>query len=422
MGDEIQIIRIHGTFAQSENDVGDAWWQKSSEFEKKLRNCLPQNFTFSERVFHWSGANLESHRTLAGNHLLFNFLLPNEREGKKYIVVAHSHGGNVVAHAFGMSLVNFYPLNHLIKVITIGTPYLEYRTRWNFTGMVFSGAAVLALLLIASIPLTVGYFVLVYFSADLFSLATLSLLAFQVFWLILIAVVLIVYFKSQVTNSLRDALVAPDFLVDNERGGWTALWSKYDEAIVGLKALSKLTSIFETFTSNATRKLGISETDYKKLIQKQKYSIWNLGETSKLGNFIYWRERLTNAFLAKIAFRFAKGWVSTGLPNLLVGNDVPGIQLLRVSECLDSELDSFPLPKEIDEELLEAAQKITKESGVKLREQITVSADNDPPIQIEDVESLFNGLVHCGYFNNQNVIQLVAELIAEAKIQIREYD
>src|SRR5262245_4047897 len=128
------VLLIHGTAAQHPDDAGELWWQQSSEFGADLQSklgstvrvqpCVPEQAS----VFHWSGANSERDRRLAGRRL-FQALAGREREPAcpPYSLVGHSHGGSVIHHALLTAVRKGVPLTKLRSWMTIATPFLEFR-------------------------------------------------------------------------------------------------------------------------------------------------------------------------------------------------------------------------------------------------------------------------------------------------------
>ena len=141
-----RIILVHGTQFHSDDDdsfsfqaIGDtrtstAWWQKHSFFRGFLTKQIQAGVEKSgdDREFEidnwdWDGHNTESCRRDEGRRLL-RHLRKLDREGQKYHIIAHSHGGSVVWHALTESMP-FRELKGLQSATTVGTPYLMYRPR-----------------------------------------------------------------------------------------------------------------------------------------------------------------------------------------------------------------------------------------------------------------------------------------------------
>ncbi|MCG0288028.1 hypothetical protein [Streptomyces sp. PSAA01] len=95
------VILVHGTFAgdKERRDEGDRWWQRGSSAWCALTEALPKGTRLPDgQLFHWTGANKQSKRLSASMQLLI-FLLKLERQGIRYHLVGHSHGGSVIWEA-----------------------------------------------------------------------------------------------------------------------------------------------------------------------------------------------------------------------------------------------------------------------------------------------------------------------------------
>ena len=136
------VILVHGTYAGDEANEGQKWWQPGSPVVSQLQSRLPRGVRIAEdsEVFHWSGENSERARSKAALNLL-DRLRTLEEEGRDYHLVGHSHGGSVIWNALKAKSLGRQPLNHLKSWTTVGTPYLQHRSRsvfnlWNVAGVV----------------------------------------------------------------------------------------------------------------------------------------------------------------------------------------------------------------------------------------------------------------------------------------------
>jgi pimeloyl-ACP methyl ester carboxylesterase len=120
------VLLIHGTSA---NEPA-SWWLPSSEFCQKLDSALLQRksparcwtHVGTRKVFAWTGHNLETERRIGGDRLAKEIRdLESITDIRRYHIVAHSHGGNVVLHAL-RSLAE--DPKKLGAVIFLGTPVL----------------------------------------------------------------------------------------------------------------------------------------------------------------------------------------------------------------------------------------------------------------------------------------------------------
>jgi pimeloyl-ACP methyl ester carboxylesterase len=124
-GGKTIVITVHGTNDGAEGTPPDLkWWQPESAFSRAVRARLAQAGQSAEIVAHkWTGANSAMAREQAAERLA---KLIRKHRGKHVHVVAHSHGGNVAAHA--AELVGWGRRDSsLATLTTVGTPFFESR-------------------------------------------------------------------------------------------------------------------------------------------------------------------------------------------------------------------------------------------------------------------------------------------------------
>ena len=127
---EAVTLLVHGTYANDASSQGDRWWQSGSEFCSRLQALLPRGVRLARdgEVFHWSGDNSERARNKAAADLL-DVLEEHERAGREYHLVGHSHGGSVIWHALKLATHSKRGLPGLKSWTTVGTPFLQHRSR-----------------------------------------------------------------------------------------------------------------------------------------------------------------------------------------------------------------------------------------------------------------------------------------------------
>ncbi|MEO0400445.1 MAG: alpha/beta fold hydrolase [Pseudomonadota bacterium] len=107
-------ILVHGTNDGANTLEGDRWWQRNSEFYAMLSQRLGSGDTITP--FQWSGNNSDRDRSRAGVELRRQIKALSDQ--KEIVVIAHSHGGNIVRYAALGRLKN------VKKVVLVGTPKL----------------------------------------------------------------------------------------------------------------------------------------------------------------------------------------------------------------------------------------------------------------------------------------------------------
>lgn len=110
----ISVTLVHGTFASK------AAWVRKGPMTRALDAA-----GIGHQAFIWSGGNSHRARTKAAEELA-NRLRAEHKSGVRQAVVAHSHGGNVAAHAVWRLLGTD---NGSIPVVALATPFLFAKRR-----------------------------------------------------------------------------------------------------------------------------------------------------------------------------------------------------------------------------------------------------------------------------------------------------
>jgi len=144
------VLLIHGTFANKRNDDGRVdWWRPGSDCCRELDTLLAKEGsaarcwaqlrngdapggaeTHAQPPFAWSGANSERDRRDAGRALAAELTaLEHDSRVRRYHLIGHSHGGNVILHA--LRAMTDRP-QRLGAVIFMGTPVMSFKHREAF--------------------------------------------------------------------------------------------------------------------------------------------------------------------------------------------------------------------------------------------------------------------------------------------------
>ena len=288
------VIFVHGTFAgdRSGRDEGERWWQRGSKTWSWFQEHLPTGIVLpdeSMHLFHWSGNNSQTERFAASTKLLAQ-LIHLEREGRRYHLVGHSHGGSIIWEALVSSVEirarprvplpdelreelgikslksHFrYPLPRLsftpsevyewLKLpglqtwTTIGTPFLHHLPRKKFLirgwpdskfSILGSGRELLGRLLLVVIVIVAAYLLGVDALTLVGELISNKVKLPGVIAFVIFLIALLGYRRRVILRNLTEALIERErtacyaFLFFSER--WLGIWSPLDEAIASLKA------------------------------------------------------------------------------------------------------------------------------------------------------------------------------------------
>lgn len=161
----VTVITVHGTFEKCE---GKGWFQTRvpTKLETKDIRWFYENSEFANGVreeagelkwitFSWGrsgkgGNNSQKIRDEAGR-ILYKDLKERDASGEKFILIGHSHGGNVITSAIRHAATDRNPLPNLRRAIVVGTPMLDVRPRRKIapTGLLKRAALFLFLVVIA---------------------------------------------------------------------------------------------------------------------------------------------------------------------------------------------------------------------------------------------------------------------------------
>jgi hypothetical protein len=255
------IIVVHGTFAWRKERHGDEWWQwplrrsgaltQSNEpepipFVSYLKTKAGGRYRI--RPARWpQGDNSEHVRRAAGRKLLAMIRTLDDR-GRKYHIISHSHGGNVVWHALRQSTNR--PLKHLQSWTTVATPFLTFKSSGTNWAAV-CGLLVAAFTCIGLLPRLLD--VSDSFDRVLGTATLSSLLGFWMFaalWGGVVLALLYLAIRPWIRSSIERNLALQSLKATDLYGGkWCGIWHARDEAYLGLSSsLGEIRTFFPRTT------------------------------------------------------------------------------------------------------------------------------------------------------------------------------
>jgi hypothetical protein len=440
-------IMVHGTFAAAKENVGKQWWQTGSPFARKMKGLLPHGVRMGEgsEIFHWSGKNSERARSKAALRLL-RHLEKQEAAGKDYHLVGHSHGGSVIWHALKLATLNKNPLGGLRSWTTVGTPFLQHRSRsalnpLNITTIVlavallfpfFRSLSTLHSMLhhaiwgeTSAIMLTpdseVGYSAVLrapmiacleylgvpvkrmadgihlgsYDPTGDVGFATYLFSSWEGLLLLLMGI-LHVYIGAQliawcITPALESRRIRTEARLEKHAyhqfgARWLGLWSRDDEAINGLRAT-----------------LGLSVQFVGKMMSRERVFISDT--TSIMSRPMFWLfSPLFNRYIQPVLDRFVRNLVIRSAQ----GNDRPTATLVKVTPTPLSEVchDFAELPDTLNEKLLEFADRHASDLAPKMRRWLGMPSFASG---MESFAGEISGheLIHTSYFDHEEIAALI---------------
>jgi hypothetical protein len=454
--DQELVLLIHGTYAGSAEDEGNAWWQQGSPAWRELGKRLPSGVRLPKRgeVFHWSGDNSERARIKAGHDLLER-LLEFETSGRSYRLIGHSHGGSVIWHTLRLATLLRKSLRGLKSWTTVGTPFLHYRTRGAWSASNVISLALALLLLRPACRAFVVFFTFV-LAATWGSNATLDLPADRDVGLVMAVarapvlkvvewagvpliptdsgmrlgsydpasgqtllhylfctwegwvIMLITLFGGYVFLILASLFLNPvleslriraekrleQTTMETYRGRWLGLWSPNDEAINGLRATLDLTI---SFVAQITPRERVLLSDYLSLLSSP--CSWALTPTFN---------RLVRPLLDRA--------VRSLVVKTAQGNNRPAAEVIAVSAypvSVSKTNTHPPLPQHINACLVDRANEHARDIAPKLRDLLSA------PSFVAGMERFGHALsgrelIHTSYFDHSPILDLLGLHVAWA--------
>jgi len=250
------ILTVHGTSSGDPSDDGHHWWQRNSDFQKRLSKWLDlDKRQVRLEPFHWGlGPNSELARRAAGLNL-YKQLTKFEKSAEDYFLIGHSHGGSVIHHALVEAAGKEQTLPHLKQWVTIGTPFILMRMSRLAIARLGHTGKVAYILMVSGIFTSFTIFPLYYqYGKPMQRLTMQSQSAAEVPWLnqagaldAMIAVMLLLFLivplliyallrRSQARTRRRYSQQTTDFIRQHFITRWYSLRSPEDEAINALRA------------------------------------------------------------------------------------------------------------------------------------------------------------------------------------------
>jgi hypothetical protein len=223
-------VTIHGTFDCHDLDSGELWWQTGSPFNRRLTDELSKRgMECLIQPFHWSGENSDAARITAADDL-WKLLRSLKARKERIIVLAHSHGGNVLLLAMtrSLSLIDYFDSPAPDKIITLGTPFFcrkrtlygKLNTIGSIAISVFSASVLIALAIIAVLKPAAYHNAIVLSLAFAAFTAAFGIIAPYSFG-----------FKQLITAALMRNKIAK---YNTLKAKWLSVFSSKDEALNGL--------------------------------------------------------------------------------------------------------------------------------------------------------------------------------------------
>jgi hypothetical protein len=442
------LILVHGTYAARESVEGGSWWQNGSPVSTELTSRLPNDVRTpaGDEVFRWSGENSERARIMAGRKLLAH-LQSFEQRGQGYHLVGHSHGGSVIWHALQLATSHRKALDHLRSWATVGTPFLQHRTRGFLTPVNLFNLLLAVLLIKPALTVlqAIGHLLgnslsgtesdlVTEFTAHPVSISLWStpvlrfadmlgmhvsassqgvqigsfnsasgqtfgsfLLTTPQGWLLLGLALLVVY----VYVNLAGLFVGPILETLQHHGErnlrtatmrryalrWLGIWSREDEAINGLRATLNLSM---SFVSKMVPRERVLLSDSLALLSRPYY--WLLSP-------------VFNRFLRPLLDNIVRAFVV----KTAQGNNRPSAQVIEVSPTpVLPELSAAwqPLPEWLDSKIVDTANLCARDIAPKLRRLMAAPCFTSG---LESLGDTLSGreLVHTSYFDHPEVLDLL---------------
>lgn len=467
------VILIHGTFSgdRSGSDEGERWWQRGSETWSWLQERLPEGVTLADddmRLFHWSGNNNQTDRFAASTKLLAQ-LVQLEKEGRRYHLVGHSHGGSIIWEALvssveirskprvplpkelrdelGIKAVKSrfrYPvprrrftrhevyewleLPGLRTWTTVGTPFLHYlpRKRWLIRGWpdskfsIFGGGAeVFGRMALALIVSVMGFLLAVNGIKLVGTLIANTARPLYILGFLFFLLVALTYRRRIILRNLAEALIRREqtscYTFLHFSGRWLGIWSPLDEAIAALKTSAPRMSSDYTWLccSPRTRPPQSVPKDLPDILSGRRLPLQLTQPAGSISIIPEHQISSIRRFLSPLYYSYNR-WlaprvgliISRVLLRSAQGSDIPGAFLAYVAPWpVPIRKPMGGLPKEISQSL-EAAANIEAEKAVPALRQLLADASIEGPVALSSSVPM-KVLLHTAYMGHPDVLNLI---------------
>ena len=364
---EDMVILVHGTFSST----GKGWASMYSDFIIKLLKFHLQisGHDINYTTFKWSGQNSLYERQMAAINLAETINI-NTKNHKRIHLIGHSHGGNVIQYALQSypSMVSGLWKLKVASWTTIGTPFYRFKGNLRMRDHQIHIWSV-----VSSIVLT---FIIHFCYFGLQS-------GFN--WVTGITFTLIAVLFERIFDAY-----SIQYRIDRVNHAWKKNWfgvySKYDEAVVGL-------------SNNLKFKIPNTKRNYPTLSSDSNL-LSHIGLVLKTVIYNTVTRHITNPFLNNLILKKS------------LGIDRPFYSVKKVEFKPHHDAPDRQIPEDLEEELIKIVTDDNKLKIESIRRLININNQNI----FESISSLDEKsqpkLMHSIYFDNDRVIFAIANHIA----------
>ncbi len=334
---------------------------------------------------------------------LFSYIYVLEENKVPYHIVGHSHGGSLIWFMLNTSIryksnnltfpfrkiESSHQLKYLKSWTTVGTPFVVDKQNRNhlkwaiLTMLFFVGFAIFTHAAITDATKKQG------FSLELI-----------IFLLPIFFIVLPYLGKSLEYLQLYSESKAEKYIKEFYGSRWFGILSKYDEALIGLRAANNF-----KFSKN-------KKIQSKKNKMKPKY----------ISHYEFFISKwLINALFKFIITPVVKHISINYFKSVALGNDRPGQFYYNIKDNPfdGNQYNLQKLDDKIEMELLKSADTAIKGKSIIVRKLIASSQSFENLTSFINSDSLTGDeLIHTSYFNNENITQMIANNIKKSSKKV----